>query len=109
MMFTTLGGLIGGVITIFTMYIRHYFIRDSKKLDEGAQIRIELRKRCMDLEKKIDLQTEENERWRVKYFTDTQKQQEIILTLKQDLASVTVQLQDIKERFIPKRHKESYL
>lgn len=103
MMFTSLGALITASITILTMFIRHYLIKDSKKLDEGSQIRVELRLRCTGLEKRIDTLTEENEKWRMKYFDDMQRCHEMNQCLKNDVNVLTAALQDLKDRFMPKK------
>lgn len=106
--FTSLGAILTGVITITILFLKHYFISDSKKFDESSQIRSELRSRCSQLEARIDALTMDNEKWRVRYFSETQKLSEINMTLKHDIAALNAQLQDVKERFIPKKYKDAY-
>lgn len=114
-----IGALITGVIAWVGMIIKYYITKGEKTLDEGGQIRLELRESNKKLAERLDAQRIEYEAkisqlrtdyetWKDKYYQDTVRLEKEKIAYLNEIAALKVQIADIKARFLTKGDAAAY-
>jgi len=88
--------------------VAHFVFKDSKKLDEASQIRLELRLRCEKLEHEIDDIRNESNQWRDKYYKETELLRAENFDLKLELKAQASQLTDIKTKMMTPEERTKF-
>jgi len=97
-MVAAVSAVVGGVLT---KYISLSGRKMELEFSEAVEIRRILGKRCEKLEKDLNDFRKEIEKWQAKYYQETGQ-------LRQELSVMSIQLTDIKQRWMPEKERERY-